>query len=124
MRLMTGFRELLGIEVEDADEGEARLKLNARAEHLNPAGSVHGGAIATLVDTAMGEAVATDSGDRVPATVEIKINYLEPAKPGILVATARTRRPGKRFLVLEAEVVQEETGEHVAYATGTFTTLG
>lgn len=121
---MPGFRELLGIEVMDTVKGDARLKLEAEERHLNPAGTVHGGAIATLVDTAMGEAVATWAEDRIPATVEIKINYLEPGRPGALIATARTRRPGKRFTVLEAEVVQEESGEHIAYATATFTTIG
>jgi acyl-coenzyme A thioesterase PaaI-like protein len=33
------------------------------------------------------------------------------------------RRKGKRFTLLEAEVVQDETGEHIAYATATFTTI-
>jgi uncharacterized protein (TIGR00369 family) len=120
---MAGFREHLGIEVREAEKGEARLSLRAEERHLNPSGSVHGGAIATLIDTAMGEAVAMTAEDRVPVTVEIKVNYLEPAKPGTLVATARVRRPGKRFLVLEAEVIQEKDGEHLAFATATFTTL-
>lgn len=38
-----------------------------------------------------------------------------------LVAEARARRKGKRFTVLETEVTQQENGEHVAYATATFT---
>lgn len=121
---MGGFRELLGIDLEAASGGEARLRLLASPEHLNPAGTVHGGAIATLVDTAMGEAVATQAGDELPVTIEIKINYLEPGHEGVLVATARTHRKGKRFTVLEAEVVQEDGGELIAYATGTFTTVG
>ena len=120
---MPGLREHLGIEVLSAEKGEARLRLVAQDQHLNPSGTVHGGAIATLIDTSMGEAVALTVGDRVPATVEIKVNYLEPAKPGGLIATARVLRPGKRFLVLESEVIQEEDGEHVAFATATFTTL-
>ena len=56
-------------------------------------------------------------------TVEAKVNYLEPGRKGVLVATGMLLRKGRRFTVLEAEVVQEETGEHVAYATATFTTI-
>ena len=115
------FRETLGIEVLDKGDGAARLQLDARQEHLNEGGVVHGGAIATLVDCAMGSAVASVFEDAAPLTVETKINYLEPGEPGKLVATARVRREGKRFTVLEAEVVQEASGQAVAYATGTFT---
>jgi len=122
--LTAGFRELLGIELDVEEPGAARLTLEAAARHLNPAGTVHGGAIATLVDTAMGQAVATELGDQVPVTVEIKINYLEPGREGTLVATARVHKRGRRFTVLEAEVTQQETGDLVAFGTGTFTTIG
>ena len=94
---MAGFRELLKIEVDDRMEDGARLKLRATSEHLNPGGSVHGGAIATLIDTAMGEAVATSPDRDIPVTLEIKLNYLEPAGPGVLIATARVHKRGKRF---------------------------
>ncbi len=122
--LPAGFRELLGIELDDEEPGAARLRLAAESRHLNPAGTVHGGAIATLVDTAMGQAVATELGDQMPVTVEIKINYLEAGREGVLVATARVHKRGKRFTVLEAEVTQQETGDLVAFGTGTFTTIG
>ncbi len=118
------FRELLGIEIEDRHDGRARLLFRANEEHLNDGGIVHGGAIATLADCAMGSALAStlDEGEQ-PVTVEAKINYLEPGLEGTLVAEARVRRKGKRFTVLEAEVTQQESGEHVAYSTATFTIL-
>ena len=47
----------------EADDGTARLAFEATDEHLNPAGTVHGGVLATLVDTAMGTAVRTATGD-------------------------------------------------------------
>ena len=60
-----GFAGRLGAVVTEVDEGSARLEFEATDEHLNPAGTVHGGVLATLVDTAMGTAVrsATDDGD-------------------------------------------------------------
>lgn len=121
---MEGFREFLGITVGSHGDGEARLTLPASERHLNPGGAVHGGAITTLIDTAMGEALATRADDAMPVTVEIKVNFLEPAREGDLVATARVRRQGKRFTLIESEVVQADTDEHVAYGTGTFTTVG
>ena len=119
-----GFRELLGIEIEERAGGRAKLFFRANEEHLNDGGIVHGGAIATLADCAMGSALASTLAEgEQPLTVEAKINYLEPGEPGTLVAEARVRRKGKRFTVLEVEVSQQETGEHVAYSTATFTIL-
>ena len=120
---MKDFRGYLGIEVDEASDGRAQLRLDAKDEHLNPAGSVHGGAIATLIDSAMGEAVASAEGDDLPVTVELKVNYLEPAERGVLVASARVHKKGKRFTVLEADVVQEGRDDLVAFATATFTTV-
>ena len=116
------FHELLGLDVQRLDDGGATVALDADERHLNQGGTVHGGAIATLVDTAMGAAVfAGTEDDERPVTVEMKVGYLEPAKPGRLTATARVRRRGSRFTVLDVDVEQE--GELVAYATGTFTTV-
>ena len=118
------FRETLGIEIKEREDGRAVLTMRAEEQHLNDGGIVHGGAIATLADCAMGSALASTLGDdEQPVTVEAKINYLEPGAEGLLVGTGVVRRKGKRFTVLEAEIVQEETGEHVAYATATFTTI-
>ena len=119
-----GFREYLGITIDEKGDGKARLSFEARDQHLNDGGIVHGGAIFTLADCAMGSALASTLDDDQPVTVEAKMNYLEPGQRGRIVATGAVRRKGKRFTVLEVEVVQEETGEHIAYGTGTFTIVG
>src|SRR3712207_8469426 len=87
-----GFAERLGVAVERAEDGSARIRFEAREEHLNPAGTLHGGVLATLVDTAMGTAVrsATEDSD-VPATSQLTVTYLRPGKPGELSVTARVR---------------------------------
>ena len=86
-----GFAGRLGAHVEEADDGSARIAFEVRDEHLNPAGTLHGGVLATLVDTAMGTAVrsATDDGD-VPATSQLTVTYLRPGRPG----AADGHRPG------------------------------
>ncbi len=58
-----GFAGRIGARVEDADDGGAQIAFEVRDEHLNPAGTLHGGVVATLVDTAMGQAVRTTTGD-------------------------------------------------------------
>ena len=114
--------ELLDIGVERSDDDSATATMIADERHLNPGGTVHGGAIAALVDIAMGAAVFAGGGDdERPVTIEIKVNYLDAGKPGPLRAEAMVRRRGGRFTVLEAEVIQDATV--VAFATGSFTTV-
>lgn len=120
-----GFRELVGVELVEAEEGRAVVELRTDDRHLNPGGTVHGGAVSTLIDVSMAEALnpMTDEGER-PVTIEIKVNYLEPGEPGTLVCTASVRKGGKRITIVEAEVTQRESEEVVALATGTYTRVG
>jgi uncharacterized protein (TIGR00369 family) len=117
-----GYAERLGVRAAEAADGGARLDFDAREEHLNPAGTLHGGVLATLVDTAMGRAVrtTTDEGD-VPATSQLTVTYLRPGRPGPLTVSARVRTRGEHLTVCEAEVEQE--GKAVAHALATFALL-
>ncbi len=62
-------------------------------------------------------------GKQAPATIELKVTYLEPAPIGRLTATAQVRRAGKRITIVETEVAGAD-GEMVAHGIGTFTTVG
>lgn len=116
---MDGYAGLLGVSEQDAADGHAQLEFTANESHLNPAGSVHGGVLATLVDTAMGLAVrsATDDGD-VPATSQLTVTYLRPASAGQLQVTAEVRKRGEHLTICEADVEQE--GRSVVHALATF----
>jgi uncharacterized protein (TIGR00369 family) len=98
------------------------MSFDARDEHLNQAGTLHGGVLATLVDTAMGMAVrsATDDDD-VPATSQLTVTYLRPGKPGPLEVTARVRTRGEHLTVCEADVDQD--GRTLVHAVATFALL-
>ena len=117
-----GFKTLLGVRGETAEDGRARLELDADDRHLNSAGAVHGGVLASLVDMAMGQAVSsrTRDGD-VPATSQLTTTYLRPAKPGTLVVTAEVRKQGENLTVCEAGV--EQDGEALVHALATFAVL-
>ena len=118
-----GLGELLGIEIVDMEADGAAVELEADDRHVNAHGTVHGGAIATLIDTAMGAAVRReDTGDEAPVTIEMKVTYLRPAKPGRLRAEGAIRRRGNRIVVAEADVFDAD-GEAVAHGIGTFTSV-
>ena len=119
-----GLSDLLGIEVVDMEDDGAAVELDAGDQHLNAHGTVHGGAIASLIDMAMGAAVRReDTGDESPVTIEMKVTYLRPAKPGRLRAEGSIRRRGTHIVVAEADVLDAD-GEAVAHGIGTFTSIG
>jgi len=116
------FVDRLGVYGRTADDGTAELELDATEEHLNEAGTLHGGVLATLVDTAMGQAVRSTTGEHdVPATSQLTVTYLRPGKPGHLRATGRVSTQGEHLTVCEADV--EQDGKAIAHAVATFALL-
>ena len=116
------FHDLLELDVQ-IEDGTATITLDAQEQHLNGHGSVHGGALATLADTAMGAALnAATAPDAGPVTVSLVMTYLEPAPPGRTTAVGTITRQGKRITIAEATITSVE-GNVVATAVGTFTTI-
>ena len=112
----------LGVRGETAEDGRARLLLDATERHLNRAGTVHGGVLATLVDTAMGSAVRSNSDDEdVPATSQLTVTYLRPGTVGTLEVAAEVRKQGEHLTVCEADV--EQDGRALVHAVATFAVL-
>ncbi|MGI8775229.1 MAG: PaaI family thioesterase [Actinomycetota bacterium] len=81
--------------------------------------TVHaGGAIATLINCAMGSAIASTLEDgQAPVTADTTIKYLNPGWPGQLTASASLVKKGKRLTVLQTEGTQSDSGEEMAFAT-------
>ncbi len=118
----TGFSALIGVRERTAEDGRARVELQATEQHLNTTGTVQGGLLATLADMAMGDAVRSRTGDRdVPATSQLTVTYLRPGEPGDLVVTAEVRKQGENLTVCEAEV--EQSGRPLVHAVATFAVL-
>src|SRR3954452_15919973 len=113
-----GFAGRLGMVAGKVTEGTARLAMDATDEHLNPAGTVHGGVLATLVDTAMGTAVRslTDDTD-VPAPSEAPVPNRRPGKPGLLEAAAGVPTPGEALTVWQTGLGQD--GRSLVHAVAT-----
>jgi uncharacterized protein (TIGR00369 family) len=118
----TSFSDALGVTGPTADDGTAQLELVATEQHLNGAGTVHGGVLATLVDTAMGAAVRSLTGDDdTPATSQLTLTYLRPGTPGRLLVTGRVSKQGDHHTVCEGEV--ELDGRTLVHAVATFAVL-
>ena len=104
-RINSPFSDLLGIKDGVSESGTGSVSMVIRPEHLQDAGIVHGGLIATLADTAFFQAVRSllKLGERT-TTIELKINFLAPASEGELTATARVVSSENRLVVAEVEV--------------------
>ncbi|MBI3654507.1 MAG: PaaI family thioesterase [Acidobacteria bacterium] len=99
------FPRLLGIEIDSIDDSTARLSVEVTEKLLQLAGVMHGGAIATLIDTAVAMAIVSVSEPHAKfTTVELKVNYLRPLKEGRIVAEARLIQNGRRIIVAECDV--------------------
>ena len=119
MRAVNDFAGQLGVRTVRADSESSELTFDAGGDHLNPAGTVHGGVLATLVDSAMGAVARHVSGDgEVPATSQLTVTYLNPARTGPMVVTGRMRKRGKHLMVCDADV--EQDGQPVVHAVATF----
>lgn len=94
----------MGIEEVSIQPGEVCLQLEQRHELNNRRGVVHGGALATLVDSAMARAART-LGDKVElhGTTDLHVQFLRPAA-GILHATARVESAGGTLAFCRADV--------------------
>jgi uncharacterized protein (TIGR00369 family) len=91
---------------------------------FNPNGSLHGGVIMALLDTAMGHAVASlvKPDGQFNVAAEMNVHFLEPVRAGTLAATATVRKRGKRLAVVEAEATDGD-GRVVAIATAVHSLL-
>jgi uncharacterized protein (TIGR00369 family) len=102
------YARLLGLELGEVSTGAVSIHLEVRDELKQNQGVVHGGAVASLIDTAAAFAVLTqiETGERV-STTDLTIHYLRPANSGRLTARARIVRGGRRLFVLSVEVTDD-----------------
>lgn len=115
-------RDMLGFAVVQGDgTGTATLEIDER--HINPHGTVHGGVMFVMLDTAMGAATMSVVGEgNWCATLDIHTRYLTPCFGGRVVATATVRKAGRRVVHLDAVVAGEDGREYVA-ASGVFAVI-
>ncbi len=115
------FLEGLRAEPVSSEKGRATWRLTVAEQHLRTHGILHGGVIATLLDTAMGRAVWTMCrDDQGCVTAQLNVNFIRPAWSGeTLTITGAVQHSGKQTAVASGEI-RTATGVLVATGTGTF----
>ncbi len=93
----SSFAVLLGFAIDDVGDGSATLRLPYAPQLCNEGGAIHGGAIASLCDSAMYVALISAFGTAAQlVTVDLNVSFLAPAAQGSdLVAFARTIKAGR-----------------------------
>ena len=100
------FAHLLGIELGEIERGAATLHLDVRDELKRNNGLMHGGATASLVDTAAAFALLTLlEPHETTTTVDLTIHYLRPLTQGRATAQARVLRFGRRLATVRIDVL-------------------
>jgi len=117
---LSPFGRHLGVKVLEVGDGFARIKLPYRPELTNPAGKLHGGAIATAADTAMAVAIGEVLGGPARhSTVKLEIRYKASVTDGEIIAEAKVMRRKQKIFLGEA-VIKNGHGQVVAIAKATF----
>jgi uncharacterized protein (TIGR00369 family) len=111
----------LGLRLEELEPDRCRLALPFDESLATYGSVVHGGALATLVDTAATGAAWSGAGKGVVGggTVDLTIHYLRPAEGELLVAEARIVHRGRSLCSAEVEVTAGD-GELVVKALATY----
>jgi uncharacterized protein (TIGR00369 family) len=115
--------DLIGCKVTAVKPGATILELVASQSHKNLMGTVHGGILCMMADTAMGMAfITTLSENETHTTLELKINFMRPAWEGRIRAIGKVVKRGKATGFVECEIVNDED-QLLAKASSTFMIL-
>jgi len=109
------FAKEAGIELMEAGEGRAAVKMAITDRHRNGHGTVHGGAIFTLADTAF--ALASNSHGIPAAAINASISYVKSATSGTLFAQAEEFSINPKIATYIVRVTDED-GENIAIFQG------
>ena len=113
--------QTLGYDIIEVSKGRVVAAAEPHAGHLNPAGTVHGGLAATLLDSCMGLAVQSMLAKGfAQTTLEFKISFMRPITPetGLLKAEGTVITCGRRVGTAGGKVTDKD-GQLLAHATTT-----
>jgi uncharacterized protein (TIGR00369 family) len=111
----------LGYDVVEVESGRVVVTAEPTADHLNPAGTVHGGLAATMLDSCMGLAIQStlDKGAG-STTLEFKISFVRPITPetGPIRAEGTVLNRGRRIGIADGRVTDSK-GRLLVHGTTT-----
>lgn len=113
----------LGFRVAEAEQGIVTVELIPQETHHNIAGTVHGGVLCVIADSAMGLAFGTTlEPGQTFTTVEQKINFLRPVFDKTLRARGEVIQRGRTLGLLQCRI-SDADDRLVAFATSTYSVL-
>jgi uncharacterized protein (TIGR00369 family) len=93
----------------DCEAGTIKMEFDAKDEFTNPVGNIQGGFLAAMLDDTMGPALtATLNDNEFAPTLELKTNFIAPAKVGKIYGQGRVVSKGSSVCVLEGELTQDD----------------
>ena len=117
------FAELLGIRPGESADGVGTAFMTVADKHRQGAGVVQGGILVALVDYAFFRACRSVLREGEHAvTIELKLNFIAPARDGELTARSSIKSRGGRIIVGDMEIFGEE-GQLIATGIGTYMTV-
>ncbi|HMT47794.1 MAG TPA: PaaI family thioesterase [Novosphingobium sp.] len=100
-------------------EGRARLEYRARADMCHSGGVVQGGFVTGWIDAAMAHAaIARNGADVTPMTLELKVSFFAPVRPGLVIAEGWAVRNGRKTAFYEGHLLDAD-GNVLAKASTT-----
>ena len=120
------FFRLLGLEVVDVAPGSSTVRVEHRHDLAQPAGIMHGGVIATLIDTGIAHALMLterfqelrdEKGALV--SIDLRVKFLRPVSEGVVECTSKVVRLGRTIIHAES-VVTDAAGKEVARGDATY----
>jgi uncharacterized protein (TIGR00369 family) len=116
---ITAFDKTLGVNILESKPRYAKLSLPFQENLTNPYGSLHGGVISTLVDSAMAVAVLSTYPDNLFYTRRLNIKFISQAKMNTVFAEACIVGQKKKF-VFGKVLIKDTDSQLIAEALTTF----
>jgi uncharacterized protein (TIGR00369 family) len=117
------FYRTVSMELIKIDKKGSLVRIRSNRKHKNYLGTIHGGALATLLDATCGTAGVTYlKNAQVLTTISLSIDYLAPAVKGDLIGRGKVVHCGRRLIRTEGIVV-DEGGRLIARGYGSFMIL-
>ena len=119
---LMGYHELLGMQVVEWQQNRVVVELVIEPKHLNRSGNVHGGVLASMLDSALSLAglhCDTPGNIRRGMTLSLTTTFVGPARTGVLRATGLVRGGGQKTYMSSGEIIDEQ-GKLVAMGEGSF----
>ena len=123
------FFNLIGLEILKIEPRRSTVRVTWRPDLTQPAGLMHGGVVAALIDTGTAYALllCDELQDTLRAggslvTLDLRVKYFRPVSSGAITCASRLVRMGRQIIHTEA-VVTNESGKEVARGDATYTTV-